>query len=248
MGFFLAVLLGAVFSSFNSLLNSAATLFCLDIYLPFKQRQSGVVVNDKQLVTVAKRASVVIALFSFVVAPLLQFAPEGLWQIIRIFTGFYNIPVIAIVIVGLFTRRVPALAAKLAIIFHVVAYGLLRFVFDDWLTIHFLHLYGILFVFEVAMMLVIGQLYPRRQAWTFKRSDKIDLQRWRYAVPCSVTLASAVVGLYLLFSPVGLVDGLESGLEGGLSVAFWPLILTLIGINIIIWWSAARQQFAIVKQ
>ena len=32
-GFFLAVLLGAVFSSFNSLLNSAATLFCMDVYL-----------------------------------------------------------------------------------------------------------------------------------------------------------------------------------------------------------------------
>jgi len=31
-GFFLAVLLGAVFSSFNSLLNSAATLFCLDLF------------------------------------------------------------------------------------------------------------------------------------------------------------------------------------------------------------------------
>src|SRR5699024_6128602 len=31
-GFFLAVLLGAVFSSFNSLLNSAATMFAYDIY------------------------------------------------------------------------------------------------------------------------------------------------------------------------------------------------------------------------
>lgn len=36
-GFFLAVLLGAVFSSFNSLLNSAATLFCLDVYEPWKK-------------------------------------------------------------------------------------------------------------------------------------------------------------------------------------------------------------------
>ena len=33
-GFFLAVLLGAVFSSFNSLLNSAATMFVLDTYEP----------------------------------------------------------------------------------------------------------------------------------------------------------------------------------------------------------------------
>ena len=104
------------------------------------------------------------------------------------------------------------------IVFHVIAYGLLKFVLDDWVTIHFLHLYAILFVIEVAMMLVIGQLYPRHEAWTFKRSDKIDLQRWRYAVPCAVTLASSVVGLYLLFSPIGLVDGI--------SVAFWPLILS----------------------
>ncbi|MEO1576589.1 MAG: solute:sodium symporter family transporter, partial [Pseudomonadota bacterium] len=107
-GFFLAVLLGAVFSSFNSLLNSAATLFVLDVYAPLKAQP----LSDEALVRVAKIASVVIALFSFAVAPLLQFAPEGLWQIIRIFTGFYNIPIIAIVIVGLFTRRVPALAAK----------------------------------------------------------------------------------------------------------------------------------------
>ena len=38
-GFFLAVLLGAVLSSFNSLLNSAATLFCLDIYIPLKKEK-----------------------------------------------------------------------------------------------------------------------------------------------------------------------------------------------------------------
>ena len=83
-GFFLAVLLGAVFSSFNSLINSAATLFCLDIYAPLR----GGTLSDSEMVTVAKRASVCIALFSFIVAPLLQYAPEGLWQIIRIFTGF----------------------------------------------------------------------------------------------------------------------------------------------------------------
>jgi len=239
MGFFLAVLLGAVFSSFNSLLNSAATLFCLDIYLPLKQRQGAAAVDDKQLVKIAKRASMVIALFSFVVAPMLQFAPEGLWQIIRIFTGFYNIPVIAIVIVGLFTRRVPALAAKLVIIFHVLAYGLLKFVFDDWLTIHFLHLYAILFAIEVAMMLLIGRWFPRRQAWTFKRSDRLDLQAWRFAVPCAVSLASSVVALYLLFSPIGLVNGL--------TMAFWPLILALVSINMLMWWRAASFRLAIIK-
>lgn len=105
---------GKSLPSFDSLLNSAATLFCLDIYAPFKKDK----VSDAQLIKVAKIASVVIALFSFVVAPLLMFAPEGLWQIIRIFTGFYNIPVITIVLVGFFTSHVPAIAAKAVIIFH----------------------------------------------------------------------------------------------------------------------------------
>jgi len=222
-GFFLAVLLGAVFSSFNSLLNSAATLFCLDVYAPLKKQP----VDDKTLIRVAKIASVVIALFSFVVAPLLQYAPEGLWQLIRMFTGFYNIPVIAVVLVGLFTTRVPAAGAKVAIVFHVIAYGLLRFVFDDVVTLHFLHVYAILFVIEVAIMLLFGRLQPRSENWSYQPVQGVDLTPWRYAVPCAITLMSCVVALYLLFSPVGLV--------GGLSAAFWPLMLSLLAVNVVVW-------------
>jgi SSS family solute:Na+ symporter len=118
-------LLGAVLSSFNSLINSAATLFCIDIYQPWIGRS----VTDEQLVRVAKWVGLGITIFSLLVAPLLQFAAEGLWQVIRIFTGFYNIPMIAIVLVGLLTRRVPALAAKVVIVFHIIAYGLFQFSF-----------------------------------------------------------------------------------------------------------------------
>ena len=231
MGFFLAVLLGAVFSSFNSLLNSAATLFCLDVYTPYKQRL-GQQVSDAKVVAVAKRASVIIALFSFVVAPLLQYAPEGLWQIIRVFTGFYNIPVIAIVMVGLFTKQVPALGPKLVIGFHVIAYGLLKFVFDDVVTIHFLHLYAILFVIEVAIMLWVGMRYPRGEDWTYSSNHRVNMQPWRFAVPCAVTLFSSVIALYLLFSPVGLV--------GGIGTIFWTAISALIALNIVSWARAYR--------
>ena len=228
-GFFLAVLLGAVFSSFNSLLNSAATLFCLDVYAPLKKDA----VSDAEMVRVAKIASVVIALFSFVVAPLLQFAPEGLWQIIRIFTGFYNIPVVVIVIVGLFTRRVPALGAKIVIVFHVIAYGLAQFVFDDVITIHFLHQYAVLFIVEVGIMLGLGYLRPRAEAWTYVSKDLVDLTPWRFATPMATTLLSAVVFLYLLFSPIGLVDGL--------SRLFWPSVAALFAFNVAVWLRAHRR-------
>ena len=226
-GFFLAVLLGAVFSSFNSLINSAATLFCLDIYSPWKNGS----VSEVEMVRVAKVASVLIAIFSFIVAPLLQYAPEGLWQVMRIFTGFYNIPVIAIVVVGLFTRHVPALGPKIVIFFHIIAYALLQFILNDYVNIHFIHLYAILFFLEVGIMLLIGYLFPRETLWVFRKKDLVDLTPWKYAFPCAVSLLSCVVGVYLLFSPIGLVDGISN--------YFAPLVALLIGLNSITWYRYA---------
>ena len=228
-GFFLAVLLGAVFSSFNSLINSAATLFCLDIYSPWKND----IVTDAQMVRVAKIASLLIALFSFTVAPLLQFAPEGLWQVMRIFTGFYNIPIIAIVIIGLFARHVPALGPKIVIAFHIITYALLQFVLNDYIDIHFIHLYAILFFTEIGIMLLVGYLYPREETWTFHKKNLVDLTPWRYAVPCAITLLSCVVGVYLLFSPLGLVDGIGR--------FFLPSIALLFFINFKIWYQYTRK-------
>ncbi len=224
MGFFLAVLLGAVFSSFNSLLNSAATLFVLDVYAPMRKQE----MSDRETVRIAMIASVVIALFSFTVAPLLFFAPEGLWQVIRIFTGFYNIPIVAVVIVGIFTRNTPALGAKLAIGFHVIAYGLAKFVFADQVTIHFLHLYAILFVIEVAIMLVAGRLSPRATPWTFERLEKVDMTPWRFAGPVAFTLLSMVVVMYVLFSPIGLADGAPG-------VDFYAILAAVLAANVVVW-------------
>ncbi|MEL7031631.1 MAG: solute:sodium symporter family transporter [Pseudomonadota bacterium] len=230
MGFFLAVLFGAVFSSFNSLLNSAATMFTLDIYAPTRRTP----LSDRQAVRIAMVASVVIALFSFFVAPMLWFAPEGLWQIIRIFTGFYNIPIVAIVLVGLFAPRAPAIGAKIVIGFHIVAYGLLKFVFADVVTLHFLHLYAILFVIEVGIMLLAGHIAPRPTAWRMPNTAKVDLTPWRFARPVAFTLMSCVIGLYVTFSPIGLANG-EIG------VSFAAAVGALLIANIWYWTQATRQ-------
>ena len=228
-GFFLAVLLGAVFSSFNSLLNSAATLFCLDVYKPLKKNP----VSDEKLIRVAKITSLVIAVLSFITAPLLMFAPEGLWQIIRIFTGFYNIPVITIVLVGLFTKRVPALAAKVAIVFHIIAYGLLKFVWD--VDINFIHIYAILFVIELTIMLVIGQLYPMAKPWHFTPKAAVNMTPWRYAIPCAIVLVGLITTLYIMFSPLGFVGGLSDGFVPAL-ISVWALCFFAIGLSVK-WWN-----------
>ena len=230
MGFFLAVLLGAVFSSFNSLINSAATMFTLDVIEPLRETK----LSEAALVRTAKWVSVGIAVVSLGIAPLLQFAPEGLWQIIRIFTGFYNIPIIAVVLIGMLTSWVPARAVKVAIGFHIVAYGLFQFVFKSAIDIHFLHLYAILFVIEIVLMLSIGWLKPREAKGTSDDQSKIDMTPWPHAIACSVTLFSCVIALYALFSPMGLAG--NSGWTG----VSW-LLLALVTANVGTWLLSFRQ-------
>lgn len=222
LGFFLAVLLGAVFSSFNSLINSSATMLTLDVIQPLARQP----IEDSRLVSIAKISSIGIATVSLGIAPLLQFAPEGLWQIIRIFSGFYNIPIIAVVLVGMLSTRVPALAVKAVIGFHLIAYALLQFVFKDVINIHFLHLYAILFASEVAILLLIGHLRPA-QVRSTKRSAPVDMTPWVFAKACSFSLFSCVVLLYMIFSPLGLAGG-----SGGL---FATLTALLVVINILVW-------------
>jgi len=222
LGFFLAVLLGAVFSSFNSLINSSATMLTLDVIQPLARQP----IEDARLVSIAKISSIGIAAVSLGIAPLLQFAPEGLWQIIRIFSGFYNIPIIAVVLVGMLTTRVPALAVKVAIGFHLIAYALLQFVFKDVVNIHFLHLYAILFVSEVAILLVIGHLKPT-QVRSTTRSTPVDMTPWVFAKASAFSLFSCVVLLYMIFSPLGL-----AGDRGGL---FTTLTALLVVINMLVW-------------
>jgi SSS family solute:Na+ symporter len=199
-GFFLAVLLGAVLSSFNSLLNSASTLFAVDLIAPFRPGTS-----DTSLIRTARIFGTVLALFSFLVAPLLQYAPEGVWQLIRKFTGFYNIPIIAIVAMAVATsrtrHRVPAPGALTAIGFHLLAYGLLTFVWDS--GIHFIHLYAILFAVEILIM--AGFAWRAGQpALVPPQAKRIDMTPWRWAYPVAGLLLAAMVAVYLLFSPLGL--------------------------------------------
>ncbi|KGX92341.1 AraC family transcriptional regulator [Pontibacillus halophilus JSM 076056 = DSM 19796] len=203
-GIFLAVLLGAVFSSFNSLLNSAATMFALDVYKPgFKPNAT-----DEQLIKVSKWFGTILALVSFFISPMLMNAPDGLWDIIRKFTGFFNIPIIAIVLVGIASKFIPPLGAKIAVIFHVVTYYMLVWglnqLFGIEITMNFIHISAILFVIEVGIMIVVGIIRPLPEAYTFRDNPKVDMVPWKFAIPTAIILLSLIVFSYIVFSPIGL--------------------------------------------
>ncbi len=87
-------------------------------------------------------------------------------------------------------------------------------------------------------MLVVGLRYPTMNSWTYTSKSMVDMTPWRFVIPCSVTLLSCVVALYLLFSKIGLV--------GGLSIWFWPLLSVVIGANGLTWWLAANERLPLL--
>ncbi len=207
-GIFLAVLLGAVFSSFNSLLQSSATLITYDVYEPWLATRGGQTVDDATRIRIGRIACVVITLSGLLVAPSLQLAPEGLWQLIRKFTGFYNIPIIALVLGAMFLPRASAKAAVAVVLFHVPAYAVITFWWDT--GIHFIHWYAILFVIEMTILWAVrGPVYSGAEttaSGAVSNKDDIDLTPWRYRWPMVGFLSLCVIGLYVFLSPLGVAS------------------------------------------
>ncbi|MDF0605872.1 solute:sodium symporter family transporter [Neisseriaceae bacterium TC5R-5] len=225
-GFFVAALFGTVMSHFNAIINSTATLVAYDFYRAWKPNAT-----DEQMVRVGKISSVLIAVLSLIIAPLLIYAPDGIYTVMRRFTGFYNIPIIAVVLVGFFTSRVSAVSAKTVLFMHVVVYTLLIFVFsiDKRSGVHFLHIMGMLFVLEVALMLALGKLFPRATVYQPTIRNPGEQRNWRYAKSMSTFLMALLVSAYLTFSPFGVANetGLSNSYYGALGV-LWLVAAALI--------------------
>jgi SSS family solute:Na+ symporter len=82
-------------------------------------------------------------------------------------------------------------------------------------------------------MLFFGYLYPKQGDTHFTYDPKVDLTPWRYGWAASATMFSGIVALYLLFSPVGLVDGLSN--------AFWIYLMIIVLVNAVVcFWSIKR--------
>lgn len=245
-GFFLAVLLGAVFSSFNSLLNSAATMFAYDVYKVLINKNA----SDRQMIRVSQWFGVVLSLVTFFIAPLLLNAPEGLWTVIREFTGFFNIPIIAIVLVGIFSKHIPSTGPKIAIPVHVVVYFMLMWglpmFFNIEIPINFIHIQGMLFVLAVAIMVLAGMFKPLSEPFKFTPDASVSMKPWKYAIPVTVVLFSAMVFTFLLFSTIGLASP-----ENIVSGWFFPAVGVLMVLTIILYmislksWNKKYQDFVV---
>ena len=209
VGFFGAVLLGAILSSFNSALNSASTLFSVGLYKPYINPGA----NDRRVVLSGKLFGAAIAVISMSVAPLIMYADQGVFGHLQEVNGCYSIPILTIIIVGMFSKRVPPLAAKFGLVFGVGCYVLSQFVLK--VDLHFLHVMAILFIINSTAMLIIGRLYPLEKPFVWQKVKTVDLGRWHLAPPVGILICGLSVTNYVLFSQ---------------AKSFWPIPVAVTGV------------------
>ncbi|MCB0748563.1 MAG: solute:sodium symporter family transporter, partial [Ignavibacteriae bacterium] len=146
VGIFAAIVMGAVLSTFNSVLNSAATIFSIDIYKKFFEKNC----SDKKLVRVGKLTSSFLAVFAIAAAPMVADAPDGLYQLLQQLNGIFFIPIASIMLAGFFLKKISAAGAKAALFFGLAFYILTTFIFK--VDIHFVHIWGIEFLLNLIVM------------------------------------------------------------------------------------------------
>ncbi|AXT53853.1 solute:sodium symporter family transporter [Aquimarina sp. BL5] len=221
VGFFAAVLFGAILSSFNSALNSSVTLFGLDIYKEYINKEA----SEKQVVKAGKSFGVLLAILAMAVAPFIAKA-GSLFDYLQEVNGIYSIPILTIIVVGYLTKKVPAIAGKIGIISGSVLYIISQFIIKPILQgnaveaakangitdlvelgrietsayPHFLHVMAILFVVNIIIMLIIGKLYPREEAYEQQYTKEVDITPWKYTKIVGAIVCLIVISTYIYFN------------------------------------------------
>jgi len=222
VGFFAAVLFGAILSSFNSALNSSVTLFGLDIYKQHINKDA----TEAQVVKYGKRFGILLAFFAMFIAPFIANAPAGLFSYLQEVNGCYSIPILTIIVVGYLTKYIPAIAAKIAIILGAVLYFISQFVLKGYFVKkalveakangitditeldmieklaypHFLHVMAILFIMNILIMVVIGVIKPREKAFKLAYTEQVDIEPYRFVKPIGLAIVIVVIASYVIFS------------------------------------------------
>lgn len=146
-GAFAAAITGAVLSSYNAGLNSAAALYTVDLHLPMVNPKA----DGKRIGQIVQ---LVFMLVSLAMVPLYQNATSIIGTLQQL-NGLYSMPVLASFIVAIFVRGANATAIRIALVFGVALYAFFTFA---WTPLHYLHLMFITLVATVLVAVVLSRV------------------------------------------------------------------------------------------
>jgi len=193
-GFIFAALAGAVISSLASMLNSASTIFTMDLYRRhFKQDAS-----QRSLIAVGRATTVLFVTIGCLIAPRLgdpRF--RGVFHYIQDFQGYISPGILAAFVFGLSVKKAPNAAGITALLLNVPVYGLLHL--RCFGSIAFLNKMAITFGVIIAAMTVITVMKPLDTPVTLPARHDLDMRTSPSTAILGATIVLVSVGLYIVF-------------------------------------------------
>ncbi len=120
-GLVVAALAAAIVSSLASMLNSVATIFTMDIYRAYINKNA----SDKQTVNMGRITAAVALVTAVLIAPLLEDVPQ-VFQFIQEYTGVVSPGILAVFIMGLFWKKTTTKGAIYGVLSSIVIALLLK--------------------------------------------------------------------------------------------------------------------------
>ena len=152
--FIFAAISGAVISSLASMLNSASTIFTMDLYKRHYKKEA----TQKSLIWTGRISSAIFVLIGCLIAPKLG-DPEfqGIFTYIQEFQGYISPGILAVFLFGMIFKKAPASAGVTGLLLNVPVYGFLHWQYPE---IAFLNRMAITFVFVLLVIWIITLVSP----------------------------------------------------------------------------------------
>lgn len=157
-GAFAAAMTAAVLTSFNSVLNSTAALYVVDIHESYINKE----VKIARLATIM---SIVFVIIAIAMVPIYNNPENSLVETIQSLFGLMSMPILTAFIVGLLFKNVEAKAMIAAVIFGICLYGVFKFQWAPF-GLHYIHLMFITLLSSITVALVINFIvFGKKAIW-----------------------------------------------------------------------------------
>lgn len=194
-----AALTAAIVASLAGKANSISTIFSLDIYRKYFNKES----SEIKLVRVGRWAVIIAMIIAALVTPALKSLDQA-YQFIQEYIGFISPGVLAIFLLGLFWKKATAPAAMTGALLTIPVSTVLKFLpswsngaFPDY---PFLDRMGITFIFLVVVMVIISMTKPNPTSDT--HVIEVDKSMFRVSpgfVILSIIILGVLAALYTVF-------------------------------------------------
>ncbi|MCB9264192.1 MAG: solute:sodium symporter family transporter [Lewinellaceae bacterium] len=191
-GIMLAALFGATMSTLDSLLNSAATIFTMDIYRPFFNPDA----DSGTEIRVGRITTLVLMAVACLWAPVVSSFEGGLYLFLQLYWGFIQPGIVAAFFFGMVWEKIPPAAALIGMALNIPVYGALLYFLPD---IAFLHHMMITFIAIVVVMAIYTLIRPMEHPNPIPERLQVEYRLSKTVKIWSILIFVVTIGLYLVF-------------------------------------------------